>query len=105
MTLGRNIEKETLEVIFGLYCDNHHRKVNTEAPLCPDCATLLDYALLRLSQCPHGPRKPNCSDCSIHCYQPAHREQIRIIMRKTGYRLLWHRPSLLFRHLLKSFLK
>lgn len=105
MTKALEIEKETLEVIVGLYCEKNHRQSETLPGLCPECATLLDYAIARLSRCPHGPGKPNCSHCPIHCYQPSQREQIRKMMRGTGYRLLWRRPDLLFRHMLKSFLK
>lgn len=65
--------------------------------LCADCHELLAYAMQRRILCPLDP-KPTCKHCTIHCYRPGHREQIREIMRFSGKALilrgrldlLWH---------------
>ncbi|RII29218.1 MAG: nitrous oxide-stimulated promoter family protein [Geobacter sp.] len=65
--------------------------------LCPDCAALLDYSLLRRRNCPLDP-KPSCKHCHIHCYSTEYRSRIREIMAFSGRRMimrgridyLWH---------------
>lgn len=95
-------EKKTITKLLDIYCHEHHA---TNAQLCTSCQSLLDYALMRLAHCPHGERKPACSDCSIHCYKPGMREQIRQVMRYAGPRLLWHHPLLALRHIFLTLQK
>ncbi|PLX95363.1 MAG: nitrous oxide-stimulated promoter family protein [Desulfuromonas sp.] len=65
--------------------------------LCSDCREFLSYAFARRIRCPLDP-KPTCKHCSLHCYRPGHREQVREIMRFSGkylilrgrLDLLWH---------------
>ncbi|AWB47081.1 nitrous oxide-stimulated promoter family protein [Paenibacillus sp. CAA11] len=94
-----------------IYCKAHHgndrqeeaRAITTigtrQAALCPDCMKLLDYANQRLTLCRFGEKKTTCVNCSIHCYQPLMKEQIRKVMRYAGPRMLSRHPVLAIRHL------
>jgi hypothetical protein len=68
--------------------------------LCPDCAALLDYSLNRIKTCRFGPGKPTCARCTVHCFRPVMREQIRAAMRHSGPRMTYRHPYLAVRHLM-----
>ena len=68
--------------------------------LCPRCEELLHYAHARLDRCPFGEKKKACKQCSIHCYKPAMREQMRRVMRFSGPRMLIYAPWEAIKHLL-----
>jgi len=53
----------------------------------------------RLDQCPFQEAKTTCVKCPVHCYKPAMRERIRVVMRYAGPRMLWQHPVLAFYHL------
>jgi hypothetical protein len=89
-------ERITLEVMMGMYCQEHHG----EADLCPGCAALLDYAGRRIDTCRFGDMKPTCARCTVHCFRTAERESIRVVMRYAGPRMLLRHPYLAIRHLL-----
>ena len=93
-------EWQTIAAMIGCYCRGHHA---THGALCPDCQGLSDYAAVRLERCRFGPGKPVCAKCPVHCYQPTRREQIRVVMRYSGPRMLWHHPVLSLRHWLDGF--
>jgi hypothetical protein len=93
-------EWETVGAMLWCYCrGNHH----TVAGLCPECQSLSDYAHLRLERCRFGPEKPTCAHCPVHCYQRERREQMRVVMRYAGPRMLWEHPLLSLRHWLDGF--
>ena len=96
-------EGKTLTAMVGLYCHRHHSCPRGQ--LCADCRDLLDYALARLSNCPFQAGKPTCASCPVHCYKPARREQIRIVMRYAGPRMLLHHPMLALLHVLDGVRK
>ena len=96
-------EAKTLTAMVGLYCHGHHGSPRGQP--CTDCQDLLDYALFRLSKCPFWAGKPTCARCPIHCYKPAQREQIKIVMRHSGPRMLLHHPVLAVLHLLDGVRK
>jgi hypothetical protein len=83
-------EKKTVKKIIGLYCRNNHGNKDS---FYAECQDLLDYAIIRIDQCPLGEDKPTCLNCPVHCYRPAMREEIRQMMRYAG-------PWMLFRHTL-----
>lgn len=83
--------------MIRIYCRAHH---TVKDSLCPDCQSLCDYALARLDRCPFGAEKTTCANCSIHCYKPAMREQIKVVMRYAGPRMLVHHPILALLHML-----
>ncbi|MBQ8270834.1 MAG: nitrous oxide-stimulated promoter family protein [Bacteroidaceae bacterium] len=88
-------EKKTVEQMIRLYCRLHEGN----ATLCPECSSLLAYALKRLTQCKFGEKKSTCRKCPIHCYKPEMRERMQQVMRFSGPRMLWHHPIAALRHL------
>ncbi|MDY6868709.1 MAG: nitrous oxide-stimulated promoter family protein [Chloroflexota bacterium] len=94
-------EKKMIETMIRLYCRrNHHAQ-----GLCDECDNLLAYAQIRLDRCPHGNQKPTCDKCTIHCYKPAMQEKIRVVMRFSGPRMLFHRPYMAISHLFRTMKK
>ncbi len=59
----RRIERErrTVTVMIEMYCRAHHGAEG----LCPQCAALQEYALLRIARCPFGSEKPTCANCRV----------------------------------------
>ncbi|MBK8045883.1 MAG: nitrous oxide-stimulated promoter family protein [Anaerolineales bacterium] len=90
-------EKRTVAAMIELYCEDMH---HSKGALCPDCQTLHDYAMQRLVRCPFQEDKTTCAKCAVHCYRPAQREQIRVVMRYAGPRMTFRHPILAVRHLL-----
>jgi hypothetical protein len=102
MTKGhRNIQRErkTIEAMIALFCRDQHE---SKGGLCAECAALAVYALQRIEHCPYGEDKPTCAKCPIHCYKPERREQIRVVMRYSGPRMLLHRPILTLGHMIEG---
>lgn len=89
--------------MIGIYCRKQHGAA--KGTLCDDCAALLDYALARLSRCPHGEAKTSCRKCPTHCYRPDRREDIRRVMRYVGPRMLFIAPLAAIRHLISELRK
>jgi hypothetical protein len=89
-------ERNTVGAMIRLYCRVHHHPATG---LCPECAALYTYAMMRLDRCPFGADKPACSDCPIHCYKPDMRGRIREVMRFAGPRMLLTHPLLAIAHL------
>jgi hypothetical protein len=86
-------EWRTVETMVRIYCRDHH-----EGGLCAECQGLLDYASVRLDRCRFGAEKPTCARCPVHCYQKNRREQVRVVMRYAGPRMLWEHPVFSLRH-------
>src|SRR5262249_195862 len=86
-------ERKTIEAMVRIYCRDHH-----QAGLCAECKGLLDYAGVRLDRCRVGPEKPTCAKCPVHCYQKSRREQVKVVMRHAGPRMLWEHPILSLWH-------
>ena len=91
-------EHDTLICMTHIYCDKHHSD-KRGAELCPDCAKLMAYAQKRLEKCPYGANKPTCANCPIHCYKPGQKQQMRLVMKYSGPRMLLSHPILALRHL------
>ena len=89
--------------MVGIFCADHHG--GAERSPCDECAEFLDYAYVRLEKCPYGDDKPTCSNCPIHCYKPARKEQVKRIMRYAGPRMLLRHPWLAITHQLDGFRK
>ncbi|MHB9022946.1 MAG: nitrous oxide-stimulated promoter family protein [Armatimonadota bacterium] len=85
------------------YCEGQHGSKRDE--LCADCQALLAYVEQRLARCPYGTEKPNCKDCSIHCYRPEERQRIKDVMRYAGPRLLGRGDFGAIKHVLHAFKK
>jgi hypothetical protein len=88
-------ETKTVRLMIELYCRDHHGSRG----LCDACGQLADYAVQRIVKCPFGPEKPTCSDCTVHCFKPDMRAQIREVMRYAGPRMSLHHPLLALDHL------
>ena len=94
----REREKIIVSQMIALYCrKNHHT-----AGLCPECAALADYARQRSDKCPFMESKTFCSNCTVHCYNPEMRENIRAVMRFSGPRMLFHHPVAAVWHLIET---
>ena len=90
-------ELATLTAMFEIHCRDRHGSIGG---LCEKCAGLLGYATRRLDRCVFGDAKPTCANCTVHCYAAAPREEVRVIMRYAGPRMLTRHPVLAVRHLL-----
>nr|WP_232099971.1 MULTISPECIES: nitrous oxide-stimulated promoter family protein [Lonsdalea] len=93
---GKRIQREirTVEQMITLYAKCH------PVPDGNDRYTVLfRYAINRLNKCYFGEEKPACKQCPIHCYQPAQREMMKLIMRWSGPKMLLHHPVLAILHL------
>ncbi|ELP5727649.1 nitrous oxide-stimulated promoter family protein [Vibrio vulnificus] len=89
-------EFKTVVAMIHIYCRKHHLVDS----LCEDCQALMEYAEVRLDRCPYGEEKPTCNQCPIHCYKKEQKEQMRLVMRYAGPRMLLVHPILAIRHLL-----
>lgn len=88
-------ELATLAAMIRIYCHDVHAE---DDGLCDGCAALLAYATRRLDRCVFGDDKPTCAKCTVHCYSAALREQVRVVMRYAGPRMIWRHPVLALRH-------
>ena len=92
-------ELATIRAMVGIYCRDHHGSRGVaRGRLCTECQGLMDYATRRLDRCVFGDDKPTCANCRVHCYNATMREQIRIVMRHAGPRMLWRHPFLAIAH-------
>jgi len=89
-------ELATVRAMVALHCRDHHA-VGGDA-LCADCADLMAYATRRLDRCVFGDDKPTCANCRVHCYSADKREQVRVVMRYAGPRMLLRHPLLALAH-------
>lgn len=90
-------EKKTIELMIRMYCAGNHA---IEGGICPECDSLLEYAVQRLNNCPFGEKKTACSKCSIHCYSQPMRTKVTSVMRYSGPRMMSKHPILAFSHVL-----
>jgi hypothetical protein len=88
-------ERRTMANMVEIFCSGKH---GSPGP-CADCGELLDYSMARLDHCPQSEDKPTCNRCKIHCYDAAHRERIKAVMRYAGPRMLLRHPAQALRHL------
>lgn len=94
----RQREKETVSQMITIYCRAHHGGKT----LCPECAALDAYARQRSDRCPFMETKTFCSNCKVHCYKAEMREKIRLVMRFSGPRMLFHHPVMAIRHVIET---
>lgn len=102
----REREKRTISQMVALYCADHHEQAKrTETAhcgeaVCPECAAIDSYAVLRTERCRKMDVKTSCEQCGNHCYKPEERERIRAVMRYAGPRMLKKHPVAAIRHLM-----
>lgn len=90
-------ELATIRAMVRIYCHDLHGEDNG---LCEECVALMNYATRRLDRCVFGDEKPTCVNCKVHCYRPSMREQVRIVMRYAGPRMLTRHPMLAIAHIM-----
>ena len=91
-------ELKTIETMVRMYCRGHRHQ--DRAPLCSDCGALFEYAKRRLERCVFGDAKPTCANCVVHCYKADMREQMRVVMRWAGPRMMLRHPVMAIVHLI-----
>lgn len=96
----RDREKATVSQMITLYCRKNHG--SRGGALCKSCSALRNYAILRSDKCPFMEDKTFCSNCRGHCYKPEMREQIRLVMRFSGPRMIFYHPIMAIRHVIES---
>ena len=95
----REREKAMVSEMIALYCrKNHH----THGQLCDECAARDNYARTRVEHGPFMETKTFCSNCRVHCYKPDIREKIRVVMRFSGPRMIFHHPITAIRHVIET---
>ncbi|WP_216598080.1 nitrous oxide-stimulated promoter family protein [Propionispora sp. 2/2-37] len=92
-------EQVCIEKMILLYCKGVHQ---TDDGLCVECRRLFGYARQRLERCIFSQDKPVCAKCPVHCYQKTMRQNIVLVMRYAGPRMLYKHPILALRHLIDS---
>ncbi|MDR3456615.1 MAG: nitrous oxide-stimulated promoter family protein [Verrucomicrobiae bacterium] len=93
-------EWRTMAAMMQIYCRDQHGGTTS---LCMECQALLNYANVRLDRCRFGADKPTCAKCPVHCYQKKRRDQVKVMMRHAGPRMLWEHPVMSLRHWLDGF--
>ena len=81
-------EKRIIESMITNFCFDMHKG----SEVCPDCKELIEYADKKLLKCPFIENKPICSKCDIHCYNKNHKDQIKLVMRTMGPKMLYTNP-------------
>ena len=94
----REREKTVVTLMIRMYCKKMH---HTKEGLCGECARLDAYARSRSDSCPFMEEKTFCSNCQVHCYKPAMREEICKVMRYSAPRMIFHRPIMSLQHLVE----
>ena len=89
-------EARTIRAMIEMYCRDQH---GSQGSLCPECEALSVYAMERLRRCPYQEGKTTCAKCPIHCYKPSMREQVRVVMRYAGPRMMFRHPVMAAWHL------
>jgi len=103
VAFSKKLELETIKKMILLHCQHEHSRSPNE--LCPECSRLYTYAEQRMDKCVYGDNKPVCSECPVHCYKPAMREEVKKVMRYAGPRMMWQSPILAIRYLYRKKFK
>jgi hypothetical protein len=95
---GPNIQREitTVRKMIHIFCEKKHKSIDYH--LCSECQTLLNYSQNRLEHCQFQEDKPTCRKCTVHCYNPTMREQIKQVMRFSGPRIVLSAPIIWLKH-------
>ena len=81
-----------------VYCAGKHRGAERSPfalpaglggrSLCPECASFLEYAIIRRLKCPFEAEKPSCKHCRTHCYAKPQLAKVKEIMAYSGRTLM-----------------
>jgi len=99
--MGNDLKKEikTVHIMVEMFCKHHH----AGGELCEGCKELSDYAEDRIRKCTFGVNKPVCAECTVHCFKPDMRSQIKEVMRFAGPRMTFKHPVLAAHHLVRKY--
>lgn len=89
------IIQQEITLIAGMI-QLYYRKRGEQAKIAE--GKMLAYAQKRLEVCRFGEAKPTCQHCPVHCYQRDYREQMKVIMRFSGPRIVITHPILCIKH-------
>lgn len=78
-------EKRIIDSMITNFCLDVHKV----SEICSDCKELMEYAEKRLLKCPFIEDKPICSKCDIHCYNKNQQDQIKLVMRTMGPKMIY----------------
>lgn len=92
-------ESETIKAMVRIYCKHHHAR---QVQNCESCRDIQNYALDRLQYCPYQEGKTSCKSCPIHCYKPSMKDEVKIVMRYSGPRMMLRHPILTVYHLIDA---
>lgn len=93
-------EEKIIEFMINLYCKKNCVGEKSELNLCSNCNSLLVYAKKRINLCKYKETKNFCANCETQCYSPKMKEQIRIVMKFSGSRMLIYNPRLAIYHII-----
>lgn len=96
LELKKQKEKKIVTLMIKIYCKG--KKHSSNVP-CSSCSELIKYANERVEKCAKLHTKTFCSKCDTHCYKPDMQEKIKIVMRYSGPRMLFHHPIMAMRHM------
>ena len=99
MAFSKTLEEKTVAKMIAIYCHGNH---NSNNEICDSCKELLNYSKERIKKCLFGEKKPVCGKCSVHCYAPQRRAEIKKVMRYAGPRMLYKAPLLTIRYLYRK---
>ena len=91
-------DSEVIRWMINYYCKNNHKS----AGICTECNDLLNYAIKRIVNCPHGLNKPACSSCEIHCYKDTYRVKIHEVMKFSGPWIFFKKPVYGIKYIIKK---
>ncbi len=95
-------EEKTMDLMIDIFCRDNHR---SNPNICEECDSLKAYAHLRLANCPYKEQKTVCANCPTQCYKHSMRDQVRVVMRYAGPRMIWRHPVYAFLHILDGLRK
>jgi hypothetical protein len=95
----REREAIIVQTMINMYCQANHGSKGT---LCRECESLSAYAEKRLLSCMFGEIKPVCKECPVHCYSPQMRQQMKLVMRWAGPRMIFRRPIFAITHMIDN---
>ena len=85
-------EKKLITIMIEIYEKAHGE----------DLSTLKEYAYKRIDHCPRKEEKTFCSSCPIHCYAPVYRQQIKMVMKYAGPRMIYKHPVIAIKHMINT---
>ncbi len=96
-------EKELITIMINIY----NKKKFKQKQLTKEMQELLDYAYVRIENCPHRKKnvngeKPFCSCCTIQCYKADMKQKMVEVMKFSGPRLIFLHPIVSIDHLQKT---